>query len=180
MGFLFSSMLGIALLVWTSVAQSNETLYRTAGGYGCLVCHGKYANGGGFVGGNIRGATVDRINKALATQPTMLLLAPVLDDQQRAELSDYLQYLADFNLVEWNLVDGETTQIKRVVGNKDIQLVIKNETFTEVSIDLAPLGKQELMIVQPLDTEAVVFSIKNRPITLESGTNTLKLQKMNN
>jgi hypothetical protein len=179
MGFLSSSMLGIALLALTSVVHANEALYRTAGGYGCSVCHGKYANGGGFVGGNIRGATVDRINKALATQPTMLLLAPALDDQQRAALSDYLQHLAGFNLVEWNLVDGEATQIQRVKGNKGIQLVIKNETFAEVSIDLAPLGKQELMIIQPLDTEAVVFSIKNQLITLESGTNKLKLQKIN-
>lgn len=52
----------VPLLEWGSPAfNAAEQLYQTAGGYGCVACHGQFAQGGGNVGGNIRNHSPNRL-----------------------------------------------------------------------------------------------------------------------
>ncbi|WP_413698496.1 hypothetical protein ACLKMH_12640 [Psychromonas sp. KJ10-10] len=139
---------------------SPENLFQTAGGYGCGACHGKYAHGGGFVGGNIRGATREQLDSALKGEPTMLLLAKVLDDNKRNLLVDHLTSLGEMQLIEWRLGESATMQtIKAQVGTV-LQLVLFNGTFDTLTLDLSSIEASNNYHISPYDTQAITWLAK--------------------
>ncbi len=139
---------------------SPEQLYNTAGGYGCTACHGKYAHGGGYVGGNIRAATREQLDNALQTEPSMLLLAEVLDENKRNLLSSYLTGLAAKQLLEGRIGESATPKTAKVKAGDELQLVIFNGTFDSLTLDLSPLGGAQNYQIEAYDTQALTWTAK--------------------
>lgn len=149
--------MGLLLTVLPAVALaiSPEQLFSTVGGYGCIACHGKYAHGGGFVGGNIRGATRKQLDIALETLPTMLLLAEVLGETKRNALIDHLASLSEMQLLEWRIGESTTTKIVKAKTGHPVQLVLFNGTFDTLSLDLSAIGAAQSYQIYAYDTQAI-------------------------
>jgi len=130
----------------------GRDLYLTAGGYGCGVCHGPVANGGGQAGGPIRGATREALDKALKEQPTMKLLVDELSQDNIADLSRYLELLAQIPLVElvYNDLGWAITQ-EPVTRGQTVQMVVSNDSFGDLALDLQAFGFAPATIT-PLNT----------------------------
>jgi hypothetical protein len=137
---------------------SPEQLFNTAGGYGCIACHGKYAHGGNYVGGNIRDSTREKLDIALETQPTMLLLAEVLDENKRNALMDHLASLSKMQLLEWRIGESTETKIVKAKASHSVQLVLFNGTFDTLSLDLSALGAEKNYLIDAYDTQAVTWT----------------------
>ncbi|RKF20090.1 cytochrome c [Alginatibacterium sediminis] len=136
-GFSLAMLLISPLLL---ASQTAEQLYSTAGGYGCSACHGKYANGAGNVGGNIRGASFEQLQIAFEQQPTMQLLGKSLSDIQKMKLIAYLDELSNSELLEWTIdLEPESNELE-LTTSKPAQLVIFNALLEPVVVDLSPLG----------------------------------------
>lgn len=132
--------------------KQGEHLFRTAGGYGCSTCHGMFAQGGGNVGGNIRGATLSDINARLDNEPTMKLLSSALDTDSRESLALYLTKLGKLKLVEWTL-EGKPSEVSLSVEPGDTsQLVIFNKTLESASITLTGINPKKTVTIKPYET----------------------------
>ena len=149
-------------LVWLIATMGNlalaealspgRDLYLTAGGYGCSVCHGPVANGGGQAGGSIRGATREALDKALVQQPTMQKLVNVLSEENIADLSRYLESLEKIPLLEMVYSDkGWNVTQEPVSKGQTTQIVAFNDSFSDLELDLQTLGFAPTTIT-PLDT----------------------------
>ena len=160
----YKKTLGLSLIFMPAFVLGNpsspEQIYNTAGGYGCSACHGKYAHGGGFVGGNIRGATRDQLDNALETEPTMLLLAKILDENKRNSLVDYLATLSEMQLLEWRIGESATTTVMNAKAGKRIQLVLFNSTFKTLSFDLSAIDSLKDYQIEAYDTKAITWISK--------------------
>ena len=133
-------------------SSPGRNLYLTAGGYGCGVCHGPVANGGGQAGGPIRGANREALDKALAEQPTMQLLINALSQDNIAYLSRYLESLAQIPLVELVYSDlGWSITQEPVAWGQTVQMVVFNDSFGDLALDLQVFGIAPTTIA-PLDT----------------------------
>ena len=148
----------IATLAIAEESSPGRALYLTAGGYGCAVCHGAVANGGGQAGGPIRGATREALDKALAEQPTMQLLVSALSQDNIADLSAYLESLAQIPLIElvyknqqWNITQ------KPVVKGQTVQILVFNDGFENLTLDLQDFGFTPTTI-SPLDTQVLEWT----------------------
>ncbi|WP_165313970.1 c-type cytochrome [Vibrio ziniensis] len=135
--------------------NAGEQLFRTAGGYGCIACHGLYANGAGNVGGNIRGKTLDDINHSLANEPTMQLLSSALSNMDRLNLAVYLEALGKISLVEWTIEDKATSSTITIESDTPAQLVIFNKLFEPVELTLPQLTPEQTVQLNPYETKAV-------------------------
>lgn len=157
-------LVSILLTLLSPFALANtpfsEQLYNTVGGYGCAACHGKYAHGGGYVGGDIRGATREKLDNALNTEPTMLLLADVLDENMRNALIHYLTSLSEMQLVEWRVGESNTTKVVKIKVGMPAQLVIFNATFDTLSLDLSNLNASKYYQIEAYDTQAITWTPK--------------------
>jgi len=139
-------------LAMAEVPDRGRDLYLKAGGYGCIVCHGPVANGGGQAGGAIRGATRQALDKALAEQPTMQLLVNSLSQDNIADISSYLESLALVPLVELVYSDsGWAITQEPIAKGQNVQMVVFNNSFTDLALDLQTFGI-EPTTVTPLDT----------------------------
>ena len=139
-------------LAMAEASSPGRDLYLTAGGYGCGVCHGPVANGSGQAGGPIRGATREALEKALAEQPTMQLLVNALSQDSIADLSRYLESLAQIPLVELVYTDlGWTIEQAPVAEGQTVQMVVFNDSFGDLELDLQAFGFAPT-IIAPLDT----------------------------
>ncbi|MCE2571315.1 c-type cytochrome [Motilimonas eburnea] len=165
------------LLLLSNPSYADKDLYLKAGGYGCAACHGKYAHGGNNVGGNIRGADLAKLNDALANEPTMQLLGPTLDEQQRASLVQYLAELDQYQLIEWQLKDGSNTVTATFTQDRPLQLVIFNSTLQAVSLDLTPIGQSASLTITPYDTQSVELQANQPSYTLTINQQKLVLKK---
>ena len=145
----------VGSLAFAEDPNAGRALYQIAGGYGCGVCHGPVANGGGQAGGSIRGASREQFDKALAEQPTMIPLVNALDAQDLSDLSSYLMLLADIPLVELTF-DGVSWTTTQMPVNQDqvVQFVLFNDGFSDLSVDLAGFGL-DAVNVAPMDTTVV-------------------------
>jgi hypothetical protein len=156
----YKKVLGSSLIFIPTFVLGNpsfpEQIYNTAGGYGCSACHGKYAHGGGFAGGNIRGATREQLDNALETESTMLLLAEVLDENKRNALVDYLATLSEMQLLEWRIGESATT-VANVKAGQRIQLVLFNSTFETLSLDLSAINSLKNYQIEAYDTKAITW-----------------------
>lgn len=145
----------IGTLAIAEVPSPGRELYLTVGGYGCGVCHGPVANGGGQAGGPIRGATRESLDKALAEQPTMQLLVNELSQDDIADLSRYLESLAQIPLVELVYSDsGWTTTQQPITKGQTVQMVVFNDSFGDLEIDLQTFGFAPTTITA-LDTQVL-------------------------
>ncbi len=139
--------------------KSAENLYRTAGGYGCHLCHGLYGHGANQAGGYIRGANQEILKTALIEQPTMKLLNNVLSDKDMELIANYLIYLGEIPIVSLT-VDNMAIGIEvdeRRDSEKALQLVLFNAGFSEVTLDLSALGLNTLTIAAQA-TESLIWS----------------------
>lgn len=133
----------------------SEALFNTVGGYGCVACHGKYAHGSGFVGGNIRGATRSELDASLEQEPSMLLLANALDENKRNILIEYLASLSEMQLLEWRIGESKESKIVKVKANHKVQLVFFNSTFEALKLDLSVIGADSHYQLKAFDTQAI-------------------------
>ena len=145
----------LALLLTSAASWADQTLFNNAGGYGCVACHGKYAHGGNNAGGNIRGASLQALNDALANEPTMQLLGPQLSQPQRESLVSYLASLNQYQMVEWRLSNQASTLKANFLPKQPLQLIIFNGTLNTVSLDLSPLGREGNLTIAAYDTQSV-------------------------
>ncbi len=134
---------------------AGESIFRTTGGYGCIACHGLYAQGGGNVGGNIRGKSLAELKNSLKNEETMQLLDSALSHQEKVSLAHYLESLGKWQLVDW-VFEGGTSEISVLIENNvKGQLVVLNKTFEPMSIDLSPLANERLTLnVAPYETKS--------------------------
>lgn len=153
----------------------GQNLYLTIGGYGCAACHGKYANGAGNVGGNIRGASLEQLNHALESEPTMQLLGDALAPEQRVLITHYLASLGAMPLVEWNIGGDTKIRAQQLIPQQLSQLVIKNDTLAVVAVDLSPLELKKTLQIEPLDTQAVQFIAPASSVSLQVEGQVLQL-----
>lgn len=170
MHFLVISILCYLLWAFPNVALANnvdgEQLYRTAGGYGCAVCHGIVAEGANQAGGYIRGANIEMLNASLQEVKPMQPLAGVLNNSDRVELADYLLSLENRPIVEMDY-DGLNWSIKAQMldEHNEADLIIRNHDFQEVTIEipelglapisLRPFGQQHLKLIIPSSLESL-------------------------
>jgi cytochrome c553 len=156
-------LLTLCLLASFSTADMHdgERLYREAGGYGCAVCHGSVAEGAGQAGGNIRGATLGQLNESLTSNLPMQPLATVLSDQDREDLVAYLNALGQRSLLtaRYEANEWTATLTGHEPGN-EIDVVLYNATFEQVSISLSLLSKDPIRI-EPLATFVWHGTLKN-------------------
>ncbi len=165
----------IGTLAVADAPSPGRDLYLTAGGYGCGVCHGPVANGGGQAGGPIRGATREALDKALAEQPTMQLLVNALSQNDIADLSRYLEPLALIPLVELVYSDqGWAIKQEPVAKGQTVQMVVLNDIFSDLELNLPDFGFTSTSIA-PLDTlvlewtaEAGTFLLPDKGLLLVS------------
>jgi len=140
----------------SDAASSGEQIYQTAGGYGCKACHGEFANGGGNVGGNIRGANLQQLQQALSNEPTMQLLKDNLSEQDQLQLIAYLQQLGSYQLLEWTLGEQDSHQ-KQTIEAKSAQLVVTNRSFNSAELSLEGLGQGQSLVLDPYASKAVLW-----------------------
>lgn len=166
-------MLLLGSLAIAEIQVKGRQLYLTAGGYGCVVCHGPVANGAGQVGGNIRGASLEKLNTALAGQPTMQLLTTELGDDDIRELAAYLQSLETIPLIEleyndpvWNIKQSPVT------AGQWIQLVIFNNSFSDLVVNFEAFNLK-VQPIQPLDTIVLKWQSKAGSYLLPDGSSLL-------
>jgi cytochrome c553 len=145
----------IAILGTLAMAEApspGRELYVSAGGYGCGICHGPVANGGGQAGGPIRGATREALVKAFAGQPTMQLLGNTLSQDDITELSRYLESLAQVPLVELVYSDqGWSITQESIAEGQFVQMVVFNNSLSDLALNLETFGFAQTSIA-PLDT----------------------------
>ncbi|USD59000.1 hypothetical protein J4N45_10705 [Vibrio sp. SCSIO 43140] len=154
---LVAGMFSLSLYTYASeyTISAGESTFRTIGGYGCIACHGLYGQGGGNVGGNIRGSSLSELKYSLEHEQTMKLLGNALSEQDKINLADYMEYLGTFQLVDW-MYEGTKGALLSVSidSGKKSQLVVLNKTFEAMSIDLSPLaGKHLTLRVEPYETQ---------------------------
>lgn len=168
-GALFSL---VSLTTQAETSPNVETgmqLFRTAGGYGCVACHGQFANGAGNVGGNIRGKTLNDINDSLANEPTMQLLASTLSNDDRLNLAAYLEALGQITLVEWTIEETSTNSTVTTVtidADSPAQLVVFNKLFEPVELSLPQLTSEKTVQLNPYETKAIDWTPSKGVITL--------------
>ncbi len=160
--------LSLSLLGFNSAAQqpsavalaaSGEHIYQTAGGYGCIACHGLFAHGGGNVGGNIRGANLPQLQQALSNEPTMQLLKDNLSEQDLRQLITYLQQLGSYQLLEWTLGE-QASYHKQTIEAKNAQLVVSNRSFDRAEFSLEGLGHRQSLVLDPYASKALLWQPK--------------------
>ncbi|WP_228013922.1 hypothetical protein, partial [Vibrio sp. OPT46] len=71
----------------------------------------------------------------------MKLLGDALSEQDKINLTDYMEYLGTFQLVDW-MYEGTKGRLHSVSidSGKKSQLVVLNKPFEPMSIDLSPLA----------------------------------------
>ncbi|GMM88812.1 hypothetical protein MTsN2n6_17860 [Vibrio fortis] len=155
--FILASMFSVSLFSYASEDSISvgESTFRTVGGYGCIACHGLYGQGGGNVGGNVRGSTLADLEYSLKHENTMKLLGDVLSHQDKVNLANYLEYLGAFQLVDWIYEDFEGSKFFfSIMNGAKSQLVVFNKTFEPMSIDLSSLAGEHLILrVEPYETQ---------------------------
>ncbi|MCO7068022.1 Uncharacterised protein [Vibrio cincinnatiensis] len=155
--FMLAGMFSVSLFTYASEdsISAGESTFRTVGGYGCIACHGLYGQGGGNVGGNIRGNSLNDLKYSLEHEQTMKLLGDALSEQDKINLAEYMEYLGTFQLVDW-MYEGTKGALLSVSidSGKKSQLVVLNKMFESMSIDLSPLaGKHLTLRVEPYETQ---------------------------
>lgn len=148
--FWLLAITGNSLMAETT--SPGRDLYLKAGGYGCVVCHGPVANGAGQVGGPIRGATREALDKALTEQPTMQLLVNALSREDIGAIAGYLESLAQIPLLELVYTDqGWSSKQELVSKGQTVQIVVFNNSFAQLEFKLPDFGFAPTSIA-PLDT----------------------------
>lgn len=166
----------VPVLAWDDPTfKVAEKLFRTAGGYGCVVCHGQFAQGGGNAGGNIRDHSLSQIDYALQNEATMQLLDKALSPDDKMLLAGYLKTLGQFRLVEWT-IEGEPSyskvSLEREVAS---QLVIFNKTFEPLELSLEAIRSGVNLSVEPYATESFKWTTQPGVIRLQYKQNILDI-----
>jgi cytochrome c553 len=143
--------------------NQGKVLFETAGGYGCVVCHGPVAEGAGQAGGFIRGASLDLLNTSLEISDPMKPLATVLSDNDRANIATYLVSLQGKPLLTLTYSEsGWRGQYRAWQTNVPADVVIYNETFDVITVELEELELAPITL-NPLERKALEGSLINEP-----------------
>lgn len=147
----------------------GKNLFETAGGYGCVVCHGPVADGAGQAGGFIRGATLEQFNASLETSDPMKPLATVLSESDRLNIAAYLGSLAQKPLLSLTYTDqGWKGSYAHWQTEIPADVVIYNETFDVINVELSEI-EHPVISLNPLERKAVEAHLRESPETAFSG-----------
>ena len=109
------------------LSAKGREVFLTAGGVGCVACHGPYAEGDVGIGPYNRGMDEAAIRRALAESEEMAFLQDELSDSEIEQVAAYYAALGKQMLVKTRLVRGRfVPDTIRVEPNAKIQLVIDN------------------------------------------------------
>lgn len=154
--FILTGLMSVSLSSYASAnsVSAGESIFRSVGGYGCIACHGLYGQGGGNIGGHVRGNTLEDLEHSLKHEETMKLLGDALSHQDKVNLANYLEYLGTLQLVDWIYEDFQGSQFFSIEDGVKSQLVVFNKTFQSILIDLSPLADEHLILrVEPYETQ---------------------------
>jgi cytochrome c553 len=152
---LFTIPLCLLALNAQADTETGKQLYLESGGYGCAVCHGVVAEGGGQAGGYIRGASLEALDMSLLSNDPMKPLAPTLTPEDRQNIVDYLQALKEKTLVTVRFENNEWTGHYEFANLESTgnplagtagDLVLYNATFEQVTVDLTSLGGERITL----------------------------------
>lgn len=174
-GYLLLLFVHVSVYAQQQVVQSGAEYYQNAGGYGCSACHGAFAQGGGNVGSNIRGKSLQSINDALENELSMQLLANSVTPSMREDIAAYLQSLGELQLVEWVIESEPKQQLLTIDADKTSQLVIQNRSFTTLTINLTGISEQSV-VLEPYQTKAYQWQSQTGTLVLSDQQHRLTIQ----
>lgn len=112
-----------------SLVVKGREVFLTAGGVGCVACHGRYAEGDIGIGSYNRGRNETAIRSALDRVKEMKFLADEMTDSEIKQVAAYYESLGAQLLVKTRVVRGlfvpdrvsvhPGTRVQLVVGNRD-------------------------------------------------------------
>ena len=107
--------------------DKGREVFLTAGGVGCMACHGPYAEGDTGIGPYNRGVGEATIRAALASIEPMKMLREELSDAQIKQIAAYYEWLGQLKLVKTLIKRGRfiPDHIEVHPGTR-IQLVLNN------------------------------------------------------
>lgn len=126
------------------IAQGRLLFEETAGGdgVGCAVCHGHFGMGDEQIGPNNRGASEERIRKALATVDRMGFLH--LTDEEIKAVAAFLGYLGKLYPVKIAIEDSQFEPNRVVVpANRQIQFIFNNKVNEACNFSSTEAGVKE-------------------------------------
>lgn len=145
--------------------EQGRQVYETAGGYGCIVCHGVAAHGAGQAGGYIRGANAEAITKSLTVVPSMMPLQSALTDTQISQLSAYLQSLAPIALIKFDFDGSDWHGTFEPFSDKNsVDIVFYNNSFETALVHLP--NTAQAAEIQPLASLLYRYTVEKTPIDL--------------
>lgn len=107
--------------------EKGREVFLTAGGLGCMACHGPYAEGDSGIGPFNRGVGEEAIRAALASIEPMMQLREELTDEQIKQIAAYYEWLGQLKLVKTLVKRGRfLPNHLRVHPGTRIQLVVNN------------------------------------------------------
>lgn len=131
----------------SETAAAGQIVFRTAGGIGCVACHGAYGLGDVGVGPNIRGLDATRIRGALDAVEEMDFLVSVLSRNDIDTVATYLQYLGTLEPAATLFRQGtfEPAELSVTAGSA-VQLIVNNGNRSECTFGLVGLELEPVVI----------------------------------
>jgi len=110
-----------------SMIRRGREVFLTAGGVGCVACHGPYAEGDVGIGPYNRGFKEKAIRAALGRVAEMKFLHDELTDTEIRQVAAYYESLGEEMLVKTRVVRGHFIPSKiRIRPGTKVQLVVNN------------------------------------------------------
>lgn len=136
--------------------EKGREVFLTAGGVGCIACHGRYAEGDTGIGPYNRGVGEPVIRAALESVEAMKLLPGELSDAQIKQIAAYYQWLGQLKLVKTLIKRGRfVPEHLEIHPGTRIQLVLNNAStasrlFISDNMGIGPVtveGRQAVDVV---------------------------------
>ncbi len=166
-----------------SLIDKGREVFLTAGGVGCMACHGPYAEGDTGIGPYNRGVGEPTIRAALASVEAMKLLREELSDEQVKQVAAYYEWLGQLKLVKTLVKRGHfLPDHVQLYPETRIQLVLSNTSsmphrFVSENMGISGItaeGRQAADIVWEAPKKEGIFTLtcadcelKDQMLTIE-------------
>jgi cytochrome c553 len=153
---------------------AGQDLFQTAGGIGCVACHGAFGLGDLSIGPDVRGVDATRIVGALEGAEEMDFLLPLLSDADIDSLATYLDYLGTLEPVSTLFRSGTFDPAElTIVADSATQLIVANGgrsecTFAVDGVEIEPIviggrSSGDVVLTLPAETGALQASCVEAP-----------------